>query len=39
MNSDGLKPAQAGPGTEETRARPRPRWWFCTEASGHLNNR
>jgi hypothetical protein len=36
MNSAGLNPAQAGPSTGETRARPR--WPSCTEAPGDLKN-
>jgi hypothetical protein len=37
MNSDGLKPAQVSPLTEETC--PRARWKTCAETLGDLNNR
>jgi hypothetical protein len=35
MNSTVCNSTQVSPGTEETR----PRWWFCAEATGLLNNR
>jgi hypothetical protein len=38
MNSAGLNPAQVGPSTGETRARVRPRRWFCAETPHDLKN-